>query len=48
MDSERGFRDVYWDMFGFEELGNVVDFYLRIGVKDMKIIYFYKKGRLGV
>ena len=47
MDSERGSRDVYRDMFGSEEPGNVVDPHLRTGVKDMKIIHSYKKGRLG-
>ena len=47
MDSERGSRDVYRDMFGSEEPGNVVDPHLRTGVKDMKIIHSHKKGRLG-
>ena len=47
MDSESGSRDVYRDMFGSEEPGNVVDPHLRTGVKDMKIIHSYKKGRLG-
>ena len=47
MDGESGSRDVYRDMFGSEEPGNVVDPHLRTGVKDMKIIHSYKKGRLG-
>ena len=47
MDSESGSRDVYRDMFGSEEPGNVVDPHLRTGVKGMKIIHSYKKGRLG-
>ena len=47
MDSESGSRDVYRDMFGSEEPGNVVDPHLRTGVKDMKITHSYKKGRLG-
>ena len=47
MNSESGSRDVYRDMFGSEEPGNVVDPHLRTGVKGMKIIHSYKKGRLG-
>ena len=47
MDSESGSRDVYRDMFGSEEPGNVVNPHLRTGVKGMKIINSYKKGRLG-
>ena len=47
MDRESGSRDVYRDMFGSEEPSNVVDPHLRTGVKDMKIIHSYKKGRLG-
>ena len=47
MDSESGSRDVYQDMFGSEEPGNVVDPHLRTGVKGMKLIHSYKKGRLG-
>ena len=47
MDSESGSGDVYQDMFGSEEPGNVVDPHLRTGVKGMKLIHSYKKGRLG-
>ena len=42
MDSESGSRDVYQDMFGSEEPGNVVDPHLRTGVKGMKLIHSYK------